>query len=76
MEKQKIPHCQNSYKLWWKTKKYHTVGTVINSDGKTKKYHTVGTVINSDGKTKKYHTVRTVINSDGKTKNTTLSEQL
>ena len=71
--------------------KYHTVGTVINSDGKTKiphcrnsyklwwknkKYHTVGTVINSDGKTKKYHTVRTVINSDGKTKNTTLSEQL
>ena len=40
------------------------------------KYHTVGTVINSDGKTKKYHTVRTVINSDGKTKNTTLSEQL
>jgi ureidoglycolate hydrolase len=62
-------------------KKYHTVGTVINSDGKiphcqnsyklwrkTKKYHTVGTVINSDGKTKKYHTVATVINSDGKTK--------
>jgi hypothetical protein len=30
-------------------KKYHTVGTVINSDGK-QKYHTVGTVINSDGK--------------------------
>ena len=36
----------------WKTKKYHTVGTVP----KTKKYHTVGTV----PKTKKYHTVGTV----------------
>jgi hypothetical protein len=36
MEKLEIPHCRNSYKLWWKNKKYHAVGTVINSDGKTK----------------------------------------
>ena len=42
----------------WKTKKYHTVGTVPNSN----KYHIVGTVPDSN----KYHTVGTVPNSNRK----------
>ena len=32
-----VPHCRNSYKLWWKNQKYHTVGAI-------QKHHTVGTI--------------------------------
>jgi hypothetical protein len=36
MEKQKIPHCQNSTNNKWKNKKYHTVRTVPTINRKTK----------------------------------------
>ena len=40
-KKQKIPHCRNNYKIQLKNKKYNIVGTVP-------KYHTVGTVPQSN----------------------------
>ena len=46
--------------IMWKTKQYHTVGTIPKSNRKTKQYHTVGTIPKSNRKTKQYHTVGTV----------------